>query len=739
MVLVAGCATGGSGAGTDQGMGVGGPAVVQIGGAIYTGISPEAFKNLATELGVTKAALGTFLKTLIDRNVSPEDYDRELHRIARRYRELKEELRSSMANDPEVGQLKRKAADALDEGRNDLAEALLRAAKDEDVNAAKRAEAVVKSRLRSAAATMYQLGALKANEFDYVKATSAYREALALLPIEDDDTRSEYLWTFGHLLHYMGNYTDSNIALEESLVIGDRIGKKQVPGIRGALADLRESEGRYAEAEAFRQQNINHYIAEYGEEHPITLWMKVRHAKFLQKLGREKEAEYLLLWVKSVWEKKSSVKLTHEGEAYVLKELGSLYEAEDRFIEAVPLFERSLALQDKIGDPFWIETLVELAKIYGGQGQYGKAEAAYQMALLSIEGEANVQKAGVLGGLGWLHSIQGLNTEATLYYERAEQVLANQYGPDDPRLAAVLGQQGDMYFALGRFSTSGALFKYATSVFRQAESLYKKRITILGKSAIRIPRLEVGNLHDLGAIYLWMGSYADAESTLRRALEIGEKAFAADSEELSATLDALGTVYMKQSRYAEAKSVLERGLKIAQQKVTKEDISVSRMLSNLADIYFELGLYAQAESAYHRALAIQEANVGRDHLSVSYSLHGLGLLRYRDGRYAEAEDYHRRELLIREMHDAPGFLLSGTLWRLGNVLVKQMHYAEAEIFYHRALVLIQNNYGEDATEVADILQDYAVLLEVVKRDRDADRMKDKIATIRQKKALSRMN
>lgn len=49
MMIMAGCAIGGSGSGTDKGTGTGGTANVIIGGTHYYGIPNETFLNLAAE------------------------------------------------------------------------------------------------------------------------------------------------------------------------------------------------------------------------------------------------------------------------------------------------------------------------------------------------------------------------------------------------------------------------------------------------------------------------------------------------------------------------------------------------------------------------------------------------------------------------------------------------------------------------------------------------------------------
>jgi len=49
LFIIAACASGGSGSGTEKGTGIGGAGIVNIGGNHYSGIPPEAFQNLAIE------------------------------------------------------------------------------------------------------------------------------------------------------------------------------------------------------------------------------------------------------------------------------------------------------------------------------------------------------------------------------------------------------------------------------------------------------------------------------------------------------------------------------------------------------------------------------------------------------------------------------------------------------------------------------------------------------------------
>jgi hypothetical protein len=69
---------------------------------IAQGISEEQYRRLAEELGVTQAALTSFLKILEQQLGPPEDLDHTLRQIATSYKDLQAELQSFLSDDPAV-------------------------------------------------------------------------------------------------------------------------------------------------------------------------------------------------------------------------------------------------------------------------------------------------------------------------------------------------------------------------------------------------------------------------------------------------------------------------------------------------------------------------------------------------------------------------------------------------------------------------------------------------------------
>lgn len=91
---------------------------------------PESVEELARRLGVTDAALATFLRILGERKVSAEDLDAKLREIAARHLMLLKQIEAPPGEDPQVGSLRKEAMAAIDAGNYARAEALLQQLRD---------------------------------------------------------------------------------------------------------------------------------------------------------------------------------------------------------------------------------------------------------------------------------------------------------------------------------------------------------------------------------------------------------------------------------------------------------------------------------------------------------------------------------------------------------------------------------------------------------------------------------
>jgi hypothetical protein len=76
---------------------------------------------------------------------------------------------------------------------------------------------------------------------------------------------------------------------------------------------------------------------------------------------------------------------------------------------------------------------------------------------------------------------------------------------------------------------------------------------------------------------------------------------------------------------------------------------------------------------------------------------------------------------------------------LATALRAQKKYAEAEVQYKRALAITEKSVGSEAPQVADVLDQYAALLEEMKKPEDAKGLRDWADSVRKQDALQTNN
>jgi tetratricopeptide (TPR) repeat protein len=180
-------------------------------------------------------------------------------------------------------------------------------------------------------------------------------------------------------------------------------------------------------------------------------------------------------------------------------------------------------------------------------------------------------------------------------------------------------------------------------------------------------------LGGIGIALVYAGNYVKAESPLRQALAILEKALGPEHRDVATSLHNLALLYQAQGRYADAEPLYQRALAIQEKVLGPEHPDVATSLLNLALLYRAQSRYADAEPLYQRALAIQEKALGPEHRDVATSLHNLALLYQAQGRYADAEPLYQRALPILEKVLGPEHSYVATVGENYTALLRATH------------------------------------------------------------------
>jgi tetratricopeptide (TPR) repeat protein len=227
-------------------------------------------------------------------------------------------------------------------------------------------------------------------------------------------------------------------------------------------------------------------------------------------------------------------------------------------------------------------------------------------------------------------------------------------------------------------------------------------------------------MNGLGVLYFKRAQYAEAESLLRRALAINEKAYGLDHADVASNLNELGLLLESTNRLDEAERLLRRALAINEKAYGPDHVDAAS-LNNLGLVLQRTNRLGEAEQLQRRVLAILEQTYGPDHPNVAVSLNNLAQLLKVTNRLGEAEALMRRTLVIDEKSygaDHPN--VARDLNNLGALLHSTSRLAEAEPQLRRALEIDQRFYGPYHPDVARDLSNLAQLLQDTTRPGEAE-------------------
>src|SRR5437763_1732349 len=355
--------------------------------------------------------------------------------------------------------------------------------------------------------------------------------------------------------------------------------------------------------------------------------------------------------------------------ARLLNEAAAYLIVQAQYKQAKQLLQTALAIRQQIVEanhPDMARTLNDLGVIYLNQGKYQKAEQLLQEALmmrLQVLGEEHRDVAETLHYLASSYRTRGDYKEAEPFYSRALHIRKTTLGTDHPLVA-------QSYYGLAKLYNSQGKYQQAEIFCKQALHIQEKR---LGDSH---PML-ASTLNVLAKIYQGQKKLDEAEEIVMRALRVRESVSGMNHPHVATIVNCLVEIYHARGRYREAEPLIARALKIHEESLGSEHPYMAYSLINWAENFFLQGDYIQAESYYTQALAIREQNLGIDHPRTASTYFDLARL------YSAAE-----------------------------------RYEEAELFYRKALSIRERVLGPDHSAFTSTLQQYAIILRKLKRERE---------------------
>lgn len=208
--------------------------------------------------------------------------------------------------------------------------------------------------------------------------------------------------------------------------------------------------------------------------------------------------------------------IENPDDALLLNETGlALYKA-GKYVEAEPLYQRSVAIWEKsLGKdhPYVATSLNNLASLYRTQGKYEQAEPLF-IRSLAIRGKAygkdHPSIANSLNNLAGLYSTQGKYEQAEPLYQRSLAIREKSLGKDHPDVALSLNNLAALYYEQGKYE--------------QAEPLYQRSFAIWEKN-LKDHHYVALSLNNLAYLYTAQGTLNKVEPLFQKSLRIKNHLF----------------------------------------------------------------------------------------------------------------------------------------------------------------------------------------------------------------------
>jgi tetratricopeptide (TPR) repeat protein len=224
-------------------------------------------------------------------------------------------------------------------------------------------------------------------------------------------------------------------------------------------------------------------------------------------------------------------------------------------------------------------------------------------------------------------------------------------------------------------------------------------------------QLRLRTLRTLGNLRRALGDLPGAEVELRACLDLAERVFGAESDEVAAACNDLGVLAKEAGRFDEGRALYERSLAIVTARDGPDCERAGVLLHNIGGLLHARGDLTAAEPPARRAWELSRARLGEDDPRTLADAAAYAAILEGLGRLAESETMQRRVLSVqvRLFGDAHSEV-AASLHNLAAICEAAGRLEEAESSYRRALAIRETLLGRDAVDTALTCNNLGALL-----------------------------
>ena len=312
---------------------------------------------------------------------------------------------------------------------------------------------------------------------------------------------------------------------------------------------------------------------------------------------------------------------------------------------------------------------------------------------------------------------RGGNISAREILDRGSQRVATELREQPAVRATMLNTMGKVYRNLG--------------LFDKAMDLTQESLDIRQKMFPKESEEVVASLGTLGVVKMDKGDFAAAEALMQQALEIQRKMLGPEHVDVAASLNNLGSLRFAAGDWKGSEQYFREALALSRKLLGGESLPIATTLNDLAIVLNYQEKYEESEALYRESLAIRRKLLGGDHPLIAQSVNNIAMSYLRQKKYSQAEPMFQEALAINrkavgEVHP----VVASNLNNLALVYLEQGQVDKAEEYFQEVLALDRKIYGENHPKVAQTLQSLGAALQREKKYKEAEESMRQALTIK---------
>jgi len=340
--------------------------------------------------------------------------------------------------------------------------------------------------------------------------------------------------------------------------------------------------------------------------------------------------------------------------------------------------------------------------VYMGLGLYGQAKRLLDGAVATGRSTTAVEplaQSVSLEHMGDLLTLQADFDAAEKFYRDAIVIQVSRR--DDPQSQAELARSlhglGNLLEQQGRFADADRTLRLALDRQRKLYGTAHGDIARTLKDLAQV--IDKGG--DLNAAIPVMRSAVAMQRALRGA---------APHPDLAEAINDLGLLLEEHGDYDESEALYLEAIAMKRRLLGEKHPEIAIGLNNLALALYDKGDLVRSEATYREALAMQRELVGETHPDVAITLNNLAFVQYDRGDTKGALATEREALAVyRKLFPNDHPVLAGIMNQIGFWLTEAGEYAEADRDVQASLAMRRRLLGNTHPNVATSLIHVAIL------------------------------